>query len=81
MTKEQLELRLREFPGVQQVQVIKDRRLIARVLAAGFDGLDEAERQSAIWEFLRKHYTEAELASVEFILTDAPADPAPAPPP
>jgi hypothetical protein len=35
---------------------------------------NEAERQSLVWEHLRKELAADELAQVEFVLTNAPSD-------
>lgn len=80
MTKEQLEQRLRAFPGVvgtTGVEVVGHEKFVAKVLVKSFDGTDEADRQARIYEFLRERFSEDEMQAVEYIITNAPGDPAP----
>ncbi len=76
MTREQLEERLREFPGVEptKVRVEGDYSFVAQILAPQFAGQDEADRQEAVYHFLRERFSEDDMQAIEFIFTNAPGD-------
>ena len=76
MTKQQLENILREFPGVDsnQVRVVGNGPFVAEIVVAGFDGIDEADRQERVYEFLRSRFPDDEMQNIEFIITNAPGD-------
>ena len=46
--------------------------VVEPVVSSSFARVDEAERQRDVWAFLRRHFAEGELTSVEFIFTNAP---------
>jgi acid stress-induced BolA-like protein IbaG/YrbA len=77
MTKEQFEQRLKEFPGADNVNILGNGKFIAEMLLGSFDNVDEAERQERVYAFLRKRFNDDEMQAVEYILTNAPGDPAP----
>ncbi len=76
MTKEQLEQRLREFPGADKVSVEGNGKFVAEMVVGAFDDVDEADRQERVYAFLRGRFTDDEMQAVEYIFTNAPGDPA-----
>jgi len=79
MTKEQFQDRLVNFAGVVQadrdVEVVgDDGKYVAKVVATTFEGLDEADRQEQIYDFLRQVFSDEDLQAVEYIITNAPSD-------
>lgn len=76
LTEERLRDILAAIPGVEQVTVYEDRgRLLARVIASRWEGVDEADRQAEVYDVLlatlqHRH----ERRRVEFIFTDTPRE-------
>ena len=79
MNKQQLEQSLKQFPGVdaRTVNVVGDGKLVATMVVSDFKDMDEADRQEKIYAFLRERFSEDDMQSVEYIITNAPGDPAP----
>lgn len=71
--------RLREIlamiPGVEDVAVDEDEgRLVARVIAARWDGIEDHERQAEIYGVLLEKLHLDDLWRVEFVFTDTPSE-------
>lgn len=67
-----LETVLGSFEPDIAVDIVGDHSLIATVVSSRFDGLDEADRQEAVWKHLRENLDESELQNIEFILINTP---------
>lgn len=74
MTRDSLENRLRQFPNQIAVEVSGNGKLVAKIVARDWGGVDEGDRQEAVWAFLRGAYSDDDLQAVEFIITDAPGE-------
>ena len=48
--------------------------LFAAIVSSSFADMDEAERQTLVWNALRDSLTEFEIAAVEFVFTLAPGE-------
>lgn len=74
-TRQELDAVLRTLPdGVERVEVVGDRTLIATVVSESFSGRNEADRQASVWSYLQTRLDESNLQNIEIILTDAPDD-------
>lgn len=49
-------------------------RLLLAIVTPTFEGMDEAKRQSLVYEALLEHFSFDDLTEVEFIFTDAPSE-------
>jgi hypothetical protein len=74
LTAERLRELLAAIPGIEQVMVYEDQgRLVARVIASRWEGVDEADRQEEIYGvLLEKLQHRHERRRVEFVFTDTP---------
>lgn len=72
--REQLERALTSMPNVGDVSVVGEWSLIATVVSESFRGQNEAQRQEAIWNYLRSQLGEGALQNIEFILTNTPEE-------
>ena len=73
-TRDELELTLKEMPGVDAVTVVGDHNLIATVVSASFRQQDEALRQESVWRYLSDTLGSSKLNNVEFIFTSTPEE-------
>jgi len=73
-TRAELELALTGMPDIDEATVIGEHSLIATVVSAGFRGQDEADRQEAVWRYLREQLGSGALQNVEFIFTNTPEE-------
>jgi len=48
--------------------------LFATIVSNSFGSMDEADRQTLVWNALRESLTEFEVAAVEFVFTVAPGE-------
>jgi acid stress-induced BolA-like protein IbaG/YrbA len=62
------------MPNVEEVRVVGDRKLIATIVSGSFRHQNEAERQEAVWSFIRSRLGSDELQNVEFIFTNTPEE-------
>jgi len=75
MTVESLREILLRLPDVDDVQVSKvGRKLVATVVASRFEGVDEGERQSEIWDLLLGELKFEQRRKIEFVFTDTPEE-------
>jgi hypothetical protein len=76
LSEDRLHAVLAAIPGVERVFVHEDdeRRLVARVLASRFEGVDDGERQGEIYEVLLRELSTPEIRRVAFVFTDTPAE-------
>lgn len=51
-----------------------DHSVIATIVSGSFEGMDEAERQSMVWNALLKQLDDRERGAVEFVFTIAPGE-------
>jgi acid stress-induced BolA-like protein IbaG/YrbA len=57
------------------VTVSRDgQKLVAIVVSASFQGMDEAERQGLVWGHLQRQFEDHELIPLEFVFTNTPAE-------
>jgi hypothetical protein len=79
MTKEELKQSLATFPEVDadKIVVSGNCKLLAQIVVRTFDQLDEAERQERAYKFPRQRFSEDDMQSIDFILTNAASDPLP----
>jgi hypothetical protein len=73
-TRDELELTLKEMPGVDAVTVVGDYGLVATVVSASFRQQDEALRQESVWKYLSDKLGPGKLNNVEFIFTSTPEE-------
>lgn len=73
MNKDALLKVLEGFPA-DEVRVDEAPGFVVTILAAQWNGVDEATRQKQIQSFLREKIGEADLRDIEFIIAKAPAD-------
>lgn len=69
-TRAELESILTRLPGVDHATVVGEQSLIATVVSDTFRDLNEAERQEAVWKYLRNKLGSSALQNIEFILTN-----------
>lgn len=75
LTAEQLDALLRRLPGVDEVRVVEEgRRFLAFVLAPRFEGVDEGDRQSEVWDLLLRELSPEQVSKIEFVFTDTPEE-------
>ena len=75
LTAERLREILVAIPGVDQVMVDEDEgRLVARVIATRWDGVEDHERQAEIYGVLLDKLQRYEQRRVEFVFTDTPSE-------
>jgi hypothetical protein len=76
MTKQELERSLRDFPGIDTnaVVIAGDARFVAQIRVPSFAGVDEADRQAQVYDFLRQRFPVGELQDIEYIIITAPGD-------
>lgn len=80
-TKEDVKDRLKEvlqsldFDELEvSAELESGHRLVAVVTTPEFDGVDEAERQSTVWQAVYDYLEEDEQALISFIFTNTPAE-------
>ncbi len=49
-------------------------RLVASVVSASFENVDEAERQAMIWDLLEQHLSIDDRLRIAFIFTNSPRE-------
>lgn len=75
LTAQALHDLLAAIPGVERVLVDEDeRKLIARVIASRFEGIDEGLRQEEISRVLLEKLDRDGRERVEFVFTDTPSE-------
>lgn len=66
---------LAAIPGVERVLVEEDEgRLVARVIASRFEGIDDGLRQEEIYQLLLDELESHERRRVAFVFTDTPRE-------
>ena len=48
--------------------------VIAQIVSPNYEGMDEAERQSMVWNHIHRALDDEEQRRVEFVYTDAPSE-------
>lgn len=75
LTEQRLHDVLAAIPGVETVLIHEDeRQFVARVLAARFEGMDDVDRQTEIYNVLARELSDHELSRVAFVFTDTPRE-------
>lgn len=60
---------------VDQVAIQLDgQKLIAVVVSAKFENMDEGERQRLVWQHLQETFSAVQLVQVEFVFTNTPQE-------
>jgi acid stress-induced BolA-like protein IbaG/YrbA len=58
------------MPEVEEATVVGEQSLVATVVSEAFRDQDEAQRQEAVWRYLRNQLGSNALQNIEFILTN-----------
>jgi acid stress-induced BolA-like protein IbaG/YrbA len=77
MSEETLQAALETLPLEDRptVTIIREgRKLLAAVVSASFEGMDEADRQGLVWGHLQSQFEDQDLVPVEFIFTNTPTE-------
>lgn len=57
------------------VTVSRDgRKLVAVVVSASFENMDEADRQGLVWGHLQDQFEDDDLVLLEFVFTNTPSE-------
>lgn len=75
LTAQRLHDFLAAIPGVERVLVEEDEgRLVARVIASRFEGVDDGLRQEEIYQLFLDELDSDDRARIAFVFTDTPAE-------
>jgi hypothetical protein len=75
LTPERLHELLAAIPGVERVLVQEDEgKLVARVVAARYEGLDDTERAEEIYQLFLDELDTDERRRIAFVFTDTPRE-------
>ncbi len=69
-TRAELEQTLTQMPDVDEATVVGEQSLVATVVSEAFRDQNEAQRQEAVWKYLRTQLGSGALQNIEFILTN-----------
>ena len=62
------------MPNVDNATVVGGLTLVATVVSGSFRDQDEADRQAAVWGYLRDKLGSDGLRNIEFIFTNTPEE-------
>jgi stress-induced morphogen len=76
MFKSELKNTLNNFPQTLSVNIDGEFQFIIQIVSKIFEGLDEADRQEMVYNFLRNTFKNDNniYEKIEFIFTDAPSE-------
>jgi acid stress-induced BolA-like protein IbaG/YrbA len=73
-TQAELQAALAQMPNIENATVVGGLTLVATVVSGSFRNQDEADRQAAVWAYLRNRLGSGELQNIEFIFTNTPEE-------